>query len=160
MNKIATCLWFDTQGEEAAKFYVETFRACGQEASLGDYLYYDDNNPKRRGSVLTVNFTLAGSDYIALNGGPEFKFTPAVSMMVKCKDQAEIDRFWDRLVEGGAPIECSWLTDRFGLAWQIAPAEIFDMLRDPDKARASRVMQAMMKMVKIDIATLRKAYEG
>ena len=160
MSKIAPCLWFDGQAEEAANFYVSTFRACGQDAAIGEILRWGDVGPGPKGSVLTVEFTLAGQDFVALNGGPQYSFTPAISMMVNCADQGEVDRFWDRLGEGGTPVQCGWLTDRFGVSWQVAPTELLAMLRDPDLARSGRAMQAMMGMVKLDLAALRAAYEG
>lgn len=160
MSKITTCLWFDDEAEAAANFYVDTFRACGQEASLDSVMHYGDAMPKPKGSVLAVNFTLADYAVMALNGGPQFTFSPAVSLFVKCADQAELDHFWDRLCDGGLPNQCGWLTDRFGLSWQIVPAILGDMLQDPDPARANRVMQAIMTMIKLDIAGLQKAYHG
>jgi len=160
MSKISPCLWFDTEAEAAARFYVETFRACGQTASLGDTLLYGEAFPNREGSVLTIGFTLAGQDFIALNGGSSFQITPAVSMFVSCADQAEIDAFWERFLDGGTVQQCGWITDRFGLSWQIVPAALKRMTHDPDKARAARVMQAMMGMVKLDLASLEAAYRG
>jgi predicted 3-demethylubiquinone-9 3-methyltransferase (glyoxalase superfamily) len=160
MSKISPCLWFDNQAEEAADFYISTFRTCGQDAARGDVMYYGDASPHLKGTVLTVTFTLASQEFMALNGGPQFTFTPAISLFVKCEDQAEVDNFWSKLLEGGKPMQCGWLTDRYGISWQIAPTILEEMLRDPDHARANRVMQAMMKMVKLDIATLKKAYEA
>ncbi len=160
MSKIATCLWFDGQAEAAAKFYVDTFNACGQTASIGDTMYYNEAGPGPKGGVLTVTFTLAGLEVIALNGGPHFTFTPAISLFVKCADQAEVDDFWDRLLEGGKPQQCGWLTDRFGVSWQIVPTALGEMLRDSDAKRAARVMQAMLQMIKLDIAALKKAYDS
>lgn len=160
MSKIALCLWFDGRGEEAANFYVAAFRDCGQKAARGEVLRYGESDPRPKGSVLTVSFTLAGQDFIALNGGPHFTFSPAISLFVKCADQAEVDRFWDRLLDGGQPSQCGWLTDRFGVSWQIVPTILSKMLSDPDPARAERVMQAMLQMIKLDIAALKKAYGG
>lgn len=159
-SKIATCLWFADQAEQAADFYVKTFRACGQPAERGALTYYGKDMPLPEGSVLTAEFTLAGQDYVALNGGPVFTFSPAISLVVKCADQAEVDLFWEKLLEGGTPSQCGWLTDRFGLSWQIVPTALGDMLRDPDKTRSNRVMQALMQMIKLDIAVLKKAYDG
>jgi predicted 3-demethylubiquinone-9 3-methyltransferase (glyoxalase superfamily) len=159
-SKIATCLWFADQADQAADFYVGTFRACGQPAARGTVTYYGKDMPLPEGSVLTAEFTLAGQDYLALNGGPIFTFSPAISLVVKCTDQAEIDLFWEKLLEGGAPSQCGWLTDRFGLSWQIVPAALGEMLRDTDKARSNRVLQALMQMIKLDIAELKKAYDG
>jgi len=160
MSKIAPCLWFDGQAEEAANFYVSTFNACGQDATTGDILHYSDAGPGPKGSVLSVTFMLAGQEFIALNGGPHFTFSPAVSLFVKCADQAEVDRFWEKLSDGGKPGQCGWLTDRFGVSWQIVPTAIGDMLKGADAARAGRVMQTLLTMTKLDIDALRKAYEA
>jgi predicted 3-demethylubiquinone-9 3-methyltransferase (glyoxalase superfamily) len=160
MSKIAPCLWFDDRAEEAANFYVSTFRACGQEAEIGKILRYGEGMPKPKGSVLTIAFTLAGQEFIALNGGPEFTFSPAVSLMVRCADQAEVDRFWDSLLAGGAPQQCGWLSDKFGFSWQVVPTVLEEMVRDADPARAERVMQAMLQMIKLDVGELVAAYEG
>jgi predicted 3-demethylubiquinone-9 3-methyltransferase (glyoxalase superfamily) len=140
MSKIAPCLWFDGQGEEAAEFYVSTFRRGGQEAAIGDVMRY------------------------AASGGPRpkgnFTFSPAISMFVTCADQAEVDRFWEGLSAGGQPGRCGWLTDRFGLSWQIVPKSLGAMLQDPDPAKAERVMQALMGMTKLDLAALNTASQG
>ncbi len=158
MSKVAPCLWFDDRAEEAAEFYVSTFRDCGQDASLGEALRFGPSGPGPAGSVLSVEFTLAGQHVIALNGGPHFAFTPAVSLFVRCADQAEVDRFWEALSEGGQTERCGWLKDRFGLSWQIVPAALGEMLRDADPARAGRVMQALLRMTKLDVAALTAAY--
>lgn len=160
MSKIAPCLWFDNQAEEAANFYVATFRACGQDAALGDVLHYLESSHKPKGSLLTIEFTLAGQQFIALNGGPQFPFTHAISLSVKCADQAEVDRFWERLSDGGQTEQCGWLRDRFGVSWQVVPTVLGEMLRDPDPARAERVMQAMLQMIKLDVGALQRAYDG
>ena len=160
MSKIAPCLWFDDQAEAAANFYVSTFRACGQDAAIGHIARYGDAGPRPKGMVMTVTFTLAGQEFIALNGGPEFTFSPAISLFVKCADQAEVDRFWERLSDGGKVVQCGWLTDRFGLSWQIVPTALGEMMRDPDPARVERVMRALLGMVKLDVAALGKAYDG
>jgi predicted 3-demethylubiquinone-9 3-methyltransferase (glyoxalase superfamily) len=160
MSKIAPCLWFDDRAEEAANFYVSTFRDCGQESAIGEIMRYGDAGPRPKGTVLTVTFTLAGQEFIALNGGPHFTFSPAISLFVKCADQAEVDRFWERLSDGGKTEQCGWLTDRFGVSWQIVPTVLGDMLRDADPARAERVMRAMLQMIKLDIDALKKAYDG
>lgn len=164
MSDLMTCLWFDGQAEAAASFYVDTFKACGREASLGDVLRMGEagpSQPAREGKVLTIDFTLDGQTFLGLNGGPDFKFSPAVSMLVRCRDQAEVDAFWEGLqAGGGAPLECGWLTDRYGLSWQVTPSVLLEWSRDDDTERAGRVMRAMMTMVKIDIATLKAAYDG
>ncbi|HEY4162305.1 MAG TPA: VOC family protein [Dongiaceae bacterium] len=161
MSKLALCLWFDNQAEAAANFYVDAFRSCGQPASLGSVLYYGENAPQPKGSVLTITCILAGQEIICLNGGPHYQLSPAMSLFVKCADQPEVDRFWETLLEdGGKPVQCGWLTDRFGVSWQIVPTVLLDMLHDLNDARAQRAMQAMMQMVKLDVAALQRAYDG
>jgi len=157
MTGTSTCLLFETQAEEAARFYVGVFQACGRPAALGAITRYPEGMQRPAGSVLTAHFTLDGQEFMALNG-PQVAFTPAVSLFVSCADQAELDAFWARLTEGGQPSVCGWLTDRFGLSWQVAPAAVMAMLQDPDPARAGRVLQAVMGMTKLDLAALRKAY--
>jgi predicted 3-demethylubiquinone-9 3-methyltransferase (glyoxalase superfamily) len=143
MSKITPCLWFDGKAEEAANFYVSL---------LPD---------SRIDTVqLTIEFTLAGQPFLGLNGGPEFAFTEATSFIINCDDQAEVDRLWDALTKGGQPIQCGWLKDRYGLSWQITPTELPQLLKDPDPEKARRVMEAMMGMIKIDVAALRRAYGG
>ena len=161
MSKVAPCLWFDGRAEEAAEFYVSAFRGCGQEAALGKIARHGDAGPGPEGSAMAVEFTLAGQDFVALNGGPGFAFSPAISLCVTCADQAEVDRFWDRLsADGGEPGQCGWLKDRFGVSWQVVPAALPGMLRDADPARAGRVVQALLRMTKLDIAALERAYGG
>jgi predicted 3-demethylubiquinone-9 3-methyltransferase (glyoxalase superfamily) len=160
MSKIAPCLWFDDQAEEAANFYVRTFRDSGQDSAIGDVMRHGDSGHRPKGTVLAVNFTLAGQEFIALNSGPHFTFSPAISLFVKCADQAEVDRFWEGLSEGGKTEQCGWLTDRFGVSWQIVPTVLGEMLQDADPARAGRVMQALLQMTKLDIDALKKAYDG
>ena len=157
-DKIKPCLWFDGQAEEAATFYVSLLpnsRIDAVHRSPADY------PAGKEGDVLTVEFTLAGRSYVGLNGGAGSPFTQALSLQVDCDDQAEVDRIWDAMVEnGGRPVACSWITDRWGLSWQIAPRVLADMITSPDRPAAERAMQAMMKMVKIDIPTLEKAFAG
>lgn len=160
MSKVAPCLWFAEEAEEAAKFYVATFKACGQEAAIQEYMRAGEDVPFPRGSVLSVSFSLAGQEFIALNGRSQFSFSPAMSLFVTCADQAEVDAFWEKLGDGGEPVQCGWLRDRFGVSWQIVPKPLRSMMEDPDPVRAGRVMQAMMKMVKLDLPTLQKAYQG
>ncbi len=161
MSKIMPCLWFDHQGEEAANFYVSAFRDGGQEAAITGTTRYAENGRGTPGKVMTVLFSLAGQDFMALNGGPLFTFSPATSLTVKCRDQAEIDHFWDRLMaDGGKPGRCGWLTDRFGFSWQVVPDAIGDMLQDRDPARAARVTEAFMSMAKFDLARLERACHG
>ena len=158
MSKIAPCLWFDGQAEEAAKLYTSLFpdsRILAVNRSPAD----NPSGPK--GAVLTVDFTLAGQKYIALNGGPEFKFNEAVSFTIDCEDQAEVDRYWDALIDGGGEASvCGWLKDRFGVSWQVIPKVLPQLMNGPDREGARRAMEAMLKMVKIDVEKLREAYEG
>ena len=158
MAKITPCLWFDGNAEEAANFYI-TLLPDSRIRSV--QLSPADNPSTPEGAVLVVEFTLAGQDFMGLNGGPLFKFNEAVSFIIDCEDQAEVDRLWDALTaDGGKPVQCGWLQDRFGLSWQITPRELPKLLTDPDPDRARRAMQAMMGMVKIDVAALRKAADG
>ncbi|MFG2508940.1 VOC family protein [Streptomyces rubiginosohelvolus] len=154
MQKITPCLWFDGQAEEAAEHYVAIF---GGDSRILDTTYYGDEAPGRTGSVLTVDFRLAGQDYMGLNGGPQFPFTEAISLSVDCADQAEVDRFWDALSEGGEEGQCGWLKDRFGVSWQIVPNELPRLLADPDPAKAGRAMKAMLGMGKLNLQALRDA---
>ena len=156
MQKITPFLWFDGDAEEAAQFYTSVF----EDSKIVTVTRYSEAGPRPAGSVMTIVFHICGQEFIALNGGPQYKFTPAVSFVVSCQTQAEIDRYWDRLVEGGRPVQCGWLTDKFGLSWQIVPAAIGQMLQDKDAERRKRVMQAVFSMVKLDIAELQRAYNG
>jgi predicted 3-demethylubiquinone-9 3-methyltransferase (glyoxalase superfamily) len=157
-DKITPVLWFDKNGEEAANFYVSLLpdsRIDRVTRSPADY------PSGKEGDVITVDFTLAGRQYQALNGGPQFPFTEAVSFMIHCKDQAEVDRLWEALTaDGGEPVQCGWLKDRFGLRWQICPEEMLTMLASDDRAAARRAMEAMLTMSKLDVARLRRAFEG
>jgi predicted 3-demethylubiquinone-9 3-methyltransferase (glyoxalase superfamily) len=157
MQKITPFLWFDTQAEEAANFYVSLFR----NAEIVSVSRYGEDSARAsgrpEGSVMTVAFRLDGQDFVALNGGPVFNFSPATSFVVNCDTQAEIDRLWDRLSAGGQPQPCGWVTDRYGVTWQIVPAALGELLNDPDPARAQRAMQAMLQMTKIDIGALQRA---
>ncbi|MFE7059468.1 VOC family protein [Streptomyces californicus] len=154
MQKITPCLWFDGQAREAAEHYVAIF---GGDSRILDTTYYSEAGPGETGSVLTVDFRLAGQDYMGLNGGPQFPFTEAISLSVDCADQAEVDRFWDALSEGGETGQCGWLKDRYGVSWQIVPNELPKLLADPDRAKADRTMKAMLGMTKLDIQALRDA---
>lgn len=157
MQKISTCLWFNGQAEQAARFYTSIFK----NSRIGEISYYGPNTPGTEGSVLTVAFQIEGQDFMALNGGPDFQFTPAISFVVDCHSQEEVDTYWERLLEGGGrPDQCGWLVDRFGVSWQIVPSVLNELLRDPDGEKANRVMQAMLQMVKLDIAELQRASEG
>lgn len=154
MSKIAPCLWFDGQAEEAANFYVSLL----PDSRIDKVMRSPADNPSTpKGAVLVVDFTLAGQQFIGLNGGPQFRFTEAVSFTVNCDDQAEVDRLWDRLTEEGSPGQCGWLKDRYGVSWQIVPKVLVKLLSDPDRERAGRAMQAMMQMTKIDIDALTRA---
>ena len=151
-SKIKPFLWFDTKAEEAARFYTSVFR----NSKMGRILRFPEGSPRPAGMVLTVEFELESQPFVALNGGPEYQFTPAVSFCVDCEDQAEIDYYWEKLTAGGGkPVACGWLKDRYGLCWQIVPKAWDAYYKDPE--RAARVMQAMMKMVKLDIAALEAA---
>ena len=158
MSKITPCLWFDGQAEEAAKFYVSLLpdsRVDRVNRSPADY------PSGKAGDVLTVEFTLAGQSFMGLNGGPEFRFNEAVSFMIECGDQAEVDRLWEALIaDGGSPVECGWLKDRYGLFWQIVPKRLQELMTDPDRDRAKRAMESMMTMVKLDIAAIERAADG
>jgi predicted 3-demethylubiquinone-9 3-methyltransferase (glyoxalase superfamily) len=156
MQNIIPCLWFDEQAEEAAGFYVAVFK----NSKILETSYYGEKMHKPAGTVLTVRFVLNGEHYIALNGGPHYQFTPAVSLMVMCETQAEVDDYWQKLTEGGQEVQCGWLTDKYGLSWQIVPREFIEMIRSPDKAAVQRGMQAMMTMKKLEVAKLREAFEN
>ncbi|HEY1587407.1 MAG TPA: VOC family protein [Polyangia bacterium] len=154
MQKISPFLWFDTQAEEAAKYYVALF----ENSKMGKVTYYGKDMPMPEGTVLTATFVIEGQDFTALNGGPHATFTDAVSFSVACETQAEIDHYWETMIsDGGKAIQCGWLKDKFGLSWQIVPARISELLAPPDPAKAHRAVQAMMKMTKLDIETLRNA---
>jgi predicted 3-demethylubiquinone-9 3-methyltransferase (glyoxalase superfamily) len=158
MQALKTFLWFNGDGEAAVDFWVSVFK----DAKKGAVHYYSDSFPdaKWRGKVITASMTLRGQEFVALNAGPDFQFTPAVSFMVLCATQAEIDEYWAKLTDGGKTMACGWLTDKFGVTWQITPERLETMINDPDPAKAKRTMDAMMDMVKLDIAALEKAYEG
>jgi predicted 3-demethylubiquinone-9 3-methyltransferase (glyoxalase superfamily) len=156
MQKIKPCLWFDGQAEEAAKFYISVFK----DGKIREITHYGKSGPRPEGSVMTVEFELFGQEFMGLNGGPEFKFNEALSLTVACKTQEEIDELWEKLSRGGQEVECGWLKDKYGLFWQIVPAEIPKMLSDPDPEKVNRVMEAVMTMKKLDIAALKQAYEG
>ena len=158
MSKIAPCLWFNGEAEEAANFYTSIL----PDSHIDKVHRAAADNPSTpRGAVLTVDFTLAGQQFIGLNGGPDFKFTEAISLSIDCADQGEVDRLWDALVEGGGEHSvCGWLKDRYGVSWQVIPRQLPEMLDGPDHEGAARVMKAMLEMTKIDVATLREAYEG
>ena len=156
MQKINPFLWFDTQAEEAANFYVSIFK----DSKLQTVSRYGDGGPGPKGSVMTVAFEIAGQKFIALNGGPLFKFTEAVSFVVNCETQDEIDYYWEKLsADGGQEVQCGWLKDKYGLSWQIVPTVFFELIQEKDPAKSNRVMQALMQMTKLDIAGLKRAAE-
>ncbi|MBE7171154.1 MAG: VOC family protein [Williamsia sp.] len=156
MQKITTFLWFDTQAEEAMNFYLSVFK----HSKAGKVSRYGDAGPGPKGSVMTASFELEGQEFIALNGGPQYHFTPAISLFVNCTDQQEVDELWDKLCEGGKPGPCGWLEDKFGLSWQIVPREFFQIIQNPDPEKSKKAMQAMMKMQKLDLDKLREAIES
>ena len=156
MPSITPCLWFENQGEEAAEFYVSVF----PNSRIVDVARYGPAGPGPEGSVMTVTFELDGQSFTALNGGPEFQFNEAVSFQVDCRDQAEVDHYWSRLGDGGEEGPCGWLRDRFGLSWQIVPAALPRLLSDPDPEKATRVMQAMLQMKKLDVDVMERAAAG
>ena len=160
IQRITPFLWFDSDAEEAAKFYVSIFKNSG----IGSTARYDDEGAKAagrpKGSVMTVAFVLEGQEFTALNGGPLFKFTEAISFVVNCETQAEVDHFWDTLSSGDQEVQCGWVKDRFGVSWQIVPTVLPEMLQDKDPEKAKRVMAAMLQMKKLSIEGLKKAYEG
>jgi predicted 3-demethylubiquinone-9 3-methyltransferase (glyoxalase superfamily) len=159
-QKITPFLWFNDQAEEAAKFYISTF----ENSKIGKITRYDEEStgPTGRpaGSVMTIEFELEGQRFVGLNGGTHFKFTEAVSFVINCETQEEVDHFWSKLSAGGEESRCGWLKDKFGLSWQVVPVVLIEMLADEDAAKAKRVMRAMLQMDKIDISTLQKAYDG
>lgn len=159
-QKIMPCLWFDTQAEEAAKFYVSVFK----NAKIGKVSRYGKEgheiHGKEAGSVMAVAFEIEGQKFVALNGGPHFKFNEAVSFQVHCESQEEVDYFWSKLTEGGEEGPCGWLKDKYGLSWQVVPTVLPEMMTDPDPAKSERVMKAFLQMKKFDIAELKRAYAG
>jgi predicted 3-demethylubiquinone-9 3-methyltransferase (glyoxalase superfamily) len=162
VQKITPCLWFDNQAEEAAKLYVSLF----DNSEIGAITRYDKEgfevHGRPEGSAMTVSFRLAGQQFTALNGGPHFKFTEAISFVVRCETQAEVDRYWEKLCKGGdeKAQQCGWLKDKYGVSWQIVPAALFEMIADADSEKSGRVMRAMLQMRKLDLAALRQAYDG
>ena len=155
MQKVSTCLWFDNQAEEAATFYVSLF----PNSRIVDIKYYLEGSPRPAGSVLTVQFTLDGGEYMALNGGPHFKFSPAISLIANYDTQEEVDTLWRNLSEGGQEGQCGWLTDKYGVSWQIVPRALLKLINTADNAASQCAFSAMMKMTKLDIAALQRAYE-
>jgi predicted 3-demethylubiquinone-9 3-methyltransferase (glyoxalase superfamily) len=160
MPKISNCLWFDKQAEEAAKYYISVF----PNSKIKEISHYDEASAKvsemPEGTVLTVSFDLDGQEFLGLNGGPIFKFSEAISFVVNCKDQEEVDHYWEKLSAVPESEQCGWCKDKFGVSWQVVPSILAEQLNDPDKEKAGRVMQAMLQMKKIDIEALKKAYNN
>ena len=156
MQKITPFLWFDTQAEEAMNFYISIF----PNSKVLQVTHYGDTGPGSKGTVMTTKFQLNGQDFVALNGGPHFKFTEAVSFVVNCETQGEIDEYWEKLSAGGEKSRCGWLKDKYGLSWQIVPTALAEMVQDKDAAKADRVMKALMQMDKLEIKRLKEAYDG
>jgi predicted 3-demethylubiquinone-9 3-methyltransferase (glyoxalase superfamily) len=156
VQKVTPFLWFDNNAEEAADFYVSIFK----NSLITSINRYTGEGPGPEGSVMTVAFQLEGQEFVALNGGPVFKFTPAISFAVDCKNQQEVDFLWEKLSSGGRELDCGWVTDRFGISWQIVPAALVELLSDPDREKAKKVMAAMLKMKKLDIETLKMAAQA
>ena len=155
MQKITTFLWFNDQAEEAVKFYTSIFK----DSKVGGFSRYGEAGPGPKGSVMVATFELDGQEFLALNGGPHFKFTEAISLVVNCETQEEVDEYWERLSEGGQKSRCGWLKDKYGLSWQVVPRLLGKLMQDEDPVKANSVMQAMMKMDKLDIEGLKQAYD-
>jgi predicted 3-demethylubiquinone-9 3-methyltransferase (glyoxalase superfamily) len=156
INRIVPNLWFDDRAEEAARFYVSVF----DDARIVNLTHYTEAGPRPAGMVMTVEFEIEGQRFVGINGGPQFTFDEAVSFQITCEDQQEVDRYWEALTEGGREGRCGWLTDRFGLSWQVVPVGMDEVFADPDPERARRAMEAMLGMGKLDIAALRRAADG
>ena len=156
MPRLIPNLWFDTQGEEAARFYTSVF----PNSRIVDITHYGSAGPRAEGTVMTVSFELDGQPFLALNGGPEFTFTEAISLEIECDDQAEVDTYWAALSDGGEEGPCGWLKDRYGLSWQVVPKRLMELVTDPDPGRGQRAMAAMLQMRKIDVAELERAAEA
>ena len=156
MPQITPNLWFDTEGKDAAEFYVSIF----PNSKITNVAYYGEAGPREAGTVLTVDFELDGQRHTAINGGPEFTFDEAISLLINCADQDEVDYYWAKLTEGGEESQCGWLKDRYGLSWQVVPVGMEEMMNDPDKGRADRAMRAMLGMKKLDLAALYAAADG
>jgi len=156
MQKITPFLWFNNQAEEATKFYISVFR----NSKMVSITRYGDVGPGPKGTVMTTKFQIGGQEFAALNGGPQFTFSQAISFVVNCRTQEEVDEFWEKLSDGGEKQQCGWLKDKYGVSWQIVPVVMIEMLNDPDPEKSQRVMKAMLLMDKIDIKILKQAYKG
>jgi predicted 3-demethylubiquinone-9 3-methyltransferase (glyoxalase superfamily) len=156
MQKLSTCLWFNGQAEEAMNFYTSIFK----DSKKGAVSRYGDGAPMPKGTVMTANFELFGHGFMALNGGPQFTFSPAISFIVTCDTQAEIDHYWQKLSAGGKEVQCGWVTDKYGVSWQIVPSILGELVSKGDSAKTQRMMQVLWQMIKLDIQKLKDAYEG
>lgn len=159
LQKITPFLWFDNQAEEAVKFYTSIFK----NSKIGKITRYGEAGAeisgRQKGTVMTISFQLEGQEFVALNGGPHYTFSPAISFVVNCKTQEEVDKMWEKLTEGGQIVQCGWLTDKYGVSWQIIPTVLVEMLQDKDAKKSERVMKAMLQMKKLDIKSLKQAYQ-
>jgi predicted 3-demethylubiquinone-9 3-methyltransferase (glyoxalase superfamily) len=156
LQKLTPFLWFDDKAEEAANFYVSIFK----NSKISAVTRYGEAGPGPKGAVMLVTFSIEGQEFIALNGGPQFTFSPAISFLVDCKDQQEVDELWEKLSAGGDRMQCAWLRDKYGVSWQIVPAALRELMQDKDPVKSQRVFKAMMQMTKIDIEELKRAYRG
>ena len=156
MQKLSTCLWFDGKAEEATNFYTSIFK----NSKKGKISRYGDGAPLPKGTVMVATFELLGHEFMALNGGPQFKFNEAISLVVYCDTQAEVDEFWEKLSAGGQKVQCGWLKDKYGVSWQVVPTILAELMSDKDAAKTQRVMQALMQMTKLDIQKLKQAYDA
>jgi predicted 3-demethylubiquinone-9 3-methyltransferase (glyoxalase superfamily) len=156
MKQLIACLWFDGEAEEAMNFYTSIF----PDSKTGEIVHYTEAFPGKAGSVVTASFELAGTRFVGVNGGPQFKFNESVSFQIPCETQAEVDYYWEKLGAGGQYQPCGWLKDKYGLSWQVTPTILIEMIGDPDRVKANRVMQVMLQMKKLEIAPLKQAYEG
>lgn len=156
MQKIVPYLWFDGDVKAVMDFYTGIFR----NAEVGNVSYYTESGPMPAGTVLMADFELEGMKFTAINGGPYYQFTPAISFLINCKDQEEVDHYWDKLSDGGEIVQCGWLKDKFGISWQVVPVQLGELMSSGDPERTTRVMAAMLKMIKLDVAGLQRAYDG
>jgi predicted 3-demethylubiquinone-9 3-methyltransferase (glyoxalase superfamily) len=154
LQKITPFLWFDDKAEEAANFYVSIFK----NSKIGTVARYGEAGPGPKGTAMTVTFQLEGQEFTALNGGPQYTFSPAISFLVNCRTQQEVDELWEKLTDGGGEVECGWLRDKYGVSWQIIPTALFELMQDKDPVKSQRVFKAMLQMTKIDIEGLKRAY--
>lgn len=156
MQRLSTCLWFNTEAEEAMNFYTSIFK----NSKRGKISHYGEGAPMPKGTVMVATFEILGHEFMALNGGPQFKFSEAISLVVNCETQKEVDEYWEKLSAGGSDIQCGWLKDKYGVSWQVVPTILAELMSGKDAAKTQRVMKALMKMTKLDIQKLKQAYEG